>query len=66
MYGIWNLDFFRVVLPEVCLNFPTLHILALDYLIAIYPMLLMGVAYIIVELLGRGVVLVQDITPNIC
>ena len=54
VYGIWNLDFFRVVLPEVCLNFPPLHILALDYLIAIYPMLLMGVAYIIVELHGRG------------
>ena len=54
VYGIWNLDFFRVVLPEVCLNFPPLHILALDYLIAIYPMFLMGVAYIIVELHGRG------------
>ena len=54
VYGIWNLDFFRVVLPEVCLNFPPLHILALDYLIAIYPMLLMGVAYIIVELHDRG------------
>ena len=54
VYGIWNLDFFRVVLPDVCLNINALHTLALDYLIAIYPMLLMGVAYILVELHGCG------------
>ena len=54
VYGIWNLDFFRVVLPDVCLNINPLPTLALDYLIAIYPMLLMGVAYILVELHGCG------------
>ena len=54
VYGIWNLDFFRVVLPDVCLNINPLPTLALDYLIAIYPMLLMGVAYILVELHGDG------------
>ena len=54
-YGIWNLDFFRVnVLPDVCINVIALHILVLDYLIAIYPMLLMAVAYTIVELYGFG------------
>lgn len=54
VYGIWNLDFFRLVLPNVCLNLIPLHTLALDYLIALYPMLLMGVAYVIVELHGYG------------
>ena len=55
VYGIWNLDFFRVnVLPDVCINVVPLHVLALDYLVAIYPMLLMGVAYILVELHGCG------------
>ena len=55
VYGIWNLDFFRVnVLPDVCINVAPLHIRALDYLVAIYPMLLMGVSYIIVELHGCG------------
>ena len=54
-YGIWNLDFFRVnVLPDVCINVIALHILVLDYLIAIYPMLLMAVAYTIVKLYGFG------------
>ena len=55
VYGIWNLDFFRVnALPDVCINVIPLHILVLDYLIAIYPMLLMAVAYAIVELYGFG------------
>ena len=54
VYGIWNLDFFRVVLPTVCLNINPLPTLALDYVIALYPMLLMGVAYILVELHGCG------------
>ena len=54
-YGIWNLDFCRVnVLPDICINVIPLHILVLDYLIAIYPMLLMAVAYTIVELYGFG------------
>ena len=52
-YGIWNLDFFRVyVWPKVCINAIPLHILVLDYLIAIYPMLLMAVTYTMVELYG--------------
>ena len=55
VYGIWNLDFFRVnILPDVCINVIPLHILVLDYLIAIYPMLLMAVAYTIVELYSFG------------
>ena len=55
IYGIWNLDFLRVnMLPDVCINVIPLHILVLDYLIAIYPMLLMAVAYIFFELLNSG------------
>ena len=53
-YGIWNLDFFRGMMPGVCLHLTTLQVLALDYLIAIYPMLLMVVAYIIVALHNCG------------
>ncbi|CAI8024233.1 hypothetical protein GBAR_LOCUS14094 [Geodia barretti] len=52
-YGIWNLDFVRVnVLPDVCIDVIPLHILVLDYLIAIYPMLLMAALYAMVELYG--------------
>ena len=56
VYGIWNLDFFRALLPgiHVCLHINTLAVLALDYLIAVYPMLLMVIAYTLVELHGHG------------
>ena len=42
------------MLPPVCINVIPLHTLTLDYLVAIYPMMVMGVAYIIVELYGCG------------
>ena len=55
LYGIWNLDFFRVnVLSDVCINAISLHILMLDYLVAIYPMLLIATVYIIVQLHDSG------------
>ena len=55
LYGIWNLDFLRLnVLPDVCINATPLHILILDYLVAIYPMLLIATAYIIVQLHDCG------------
>ena len=53
-YAIWNLDFFRALVPDICLQLTTLEVLALDYLIAVYPMLLMVIAYTLVELHGYG------------
>ena len=55
IFGIWIFDFFRALLPGICLNINTLEVLALDYLIAVYPMLLMVIAYSLVELHGHGV-----------
>ena len=55
VFGIWIFDFFRALLPGICLNINTLEVLALDYLIAVYPMLLMVIAYLLVELHGYGV-----------
>ena len=54
VFGIWNLDFFRALIPGICVNANTLQVLALDYLIAFYPMLLMVIAYVLVELHARG------------
>ena len=54
IFGIWNFDFFRALLPGICLNINTLEVLALDYLVAVYPMLLMVIAYTLVELHGHG------------
>jgi hypothetical protein len=50
-YGIWNLDFFRsLAITEVCLATSTLQTLALEYLLGIYPLLLMVVSYFMIEL----------------
>ena len=56
LYSIWNLDFFRTMYPPFCLhpNISTLQVLALDYIIATYPLFLVIVTYIVVELHDRN------------
>ena len=56
-YGFWNLDFFYSVIPPFCLseNITTLHTLALQYLPAFYPLLLIVVTYFFIELHDRNV-----------
>ena len=64
LYGIWNLDFFRTLLPPICLQVTTLQALALDYLIAVYPLGLIGVTYTLIDLYDRKVcVLVWLLKP---
>ena len=53
-YTIWNLDFFRSLQLNICLDLTTLQTLALDYAIAIYPLLLVLITYIVIELHARG------------
>ena len=53
-YTIWNLDFFRSLPLNICLDLTTLQTLALDYAIAIYPLLLVVITYIVIELHARG------------
>ena len=55
IYGIWNLDFLRFgVTDELCINVSPLQLLTLDYVIAVYPMILTAVAYIVVQLHDCG------------
>ena len=56
-YGVWNLDFFHSMIPPFCLseNITTLHALALQYVPAFYPLLLIVVTYILIELHDRNV-----------
>ena len=56
LYGFWNLDFFRSLYPLFCLNpnISTLQVLALDYIIAVYPLLLILITYSLVGLHGRN------------
>ncbi len=55
VYGIWNLDFFRMVYEPFCLhpNLSMLQILSLDYLVAVYPLCLVCLTYLLVQLHDR-------------
>ena len=49
LYGFWNLDFFRTLLPHICVRVNTLQALALDYAIAFYPLILLVLTYILIQ-----------------
>ena len=59
-YSFWNLDLFRSVIPDICLNVTTLQALALDYLVAFYPFILILVTYCAIGLYDRRVVFVVN------
>ncbi len=56
LYSIWNLELFYAFLPDLCLhpNLSALQVLALDYVLAVYPMLLVILTYLVVFLHGRS------------
>ena len=49
VYGIWNLDFFRMYNNDICLQTGTLATLALDLAVAGYPLLLMVITYMMIS-----------------
>jgi hypothetical protein len=54
LYGIWNLDFFRPFYSDLCLGIGILPTLALDYAIAVYPLLLIMASYLLIVLHSRN------------
>ena len=60
-YSFWNLDVLRSVIPGICLNVTTLQALALDYLLAFYPFVLILLSCILIELHDRGYTVVVAI-----
>lgn len=56
LYGVWNLEFFKDILPGICLHdgLKPLHILVINYVKALYPMILLGVCYMCVQLYDRN------------
>ena len=54
-YSLWNLDLFRSILPNICLNVTTLQALALEYLIALYPFILILFTYLLIVLYDRRI-----------
>ena len=56
-FGIWNLDFFRYFIPSFCISsdMNMLHLLSLEYVVAIYPLVLTVIIYFCIEMHDRGV-----------
>ena len=54
-YSMWNLDIFRSILPNTCLNVTTLQALSLEYLLAFYPFVLILISYLLIVLYDRRV-----------
>ena len=55
-YDIWNLDFFRPYLKKFCISgtISTLQLLAIGYVTAVFPLLLVIIAFILAWLDKRG------------
>ena len=51
-YGFWNLDIFRSVIPPFCVSekITNTHALALQYISAFYPLLLIAITYTCIHL----------------
>lgn len=56
LYGMWNLDFIRYLVPPFCisLKLKTIHIAFLDYTSAIYPLFLICLTWICIKLYGQN------------
>ena len=54
--GFWNLDFFRHIIPSFCVDsrLNNLHALWLDFISAYYPLLLIFITYVAIELHARN------------
>ena len=63
LFSIWNLDIFRMFYNPFCLHprMTVVQALALDYLIAVYPLALLFVAYLLVSLHRREFAIVVTV-----
>ena len=54
LLGIWNLDFFRPLYPDICLHISSLTAISLEYAIAFYPLFLIFLTYTVTRLYSKG------------
>ena len=54
LLGVWNLDFFRTYHNNICLPIGSLANLFLDLAVAVYPILLMIITYILITLYDQN------------
>ena len=52
-YGIWTLDFFRLYDYNICFHISSLATLSLDYIVAVYPIFLVFVTYLLTIFFSR-------------
>ena len=54
--GVLNLDFFRFVIPPLCISpsLKSIHVLLFDYIIAVHPIIVTIVIYVAIELYDRN------------
>lgn len=54
-FSVWNLDFLRSIYSPFCLhpNMNTMHVLALDYLVGVYPLFLILLTYLAIMVHDR-------------
>ena len=58
IYGLWNLDFFRVLNNRTCLRLHFLSVTLLDYVSGMYPLLLILLTYVGVQLYDANIKIV--------
>ena len=56
IFGIFSLDFFRFVIPSLCVSttLKSIHVLLFDYIIAVFPIALTVLIYVAIELHDRN------------
>ena len=56
LYGFFNMDFFMYVMPPFCISdkMSTMTVVALDYVVALYPLLLSAVIYLLIKVHDSG------------
>ncbi len=64
--SMWNLDLFRSVYPPFCLhpNLSPLSVISLDYIVGVYPLLLILLTYVVIKIHDRSVVCVWVCKPT--
>ena len=62
IYGVFNLDFFRLITPPFCISshLKTIHIALFGYISVLYPLFLIFLTWVCVELHGR------NLRPLVC
>ena len=62
--GLLNLDFFHYILPPMCVgvSLKSIHVLLLDYIIALYPLLLSVLVFVVVKLHDRNCWMIYYLT----